>query len=143
MLKLGSTYLIVKDFEKSKEFYSKLLSMDATAQNMTRWAEFSFSGNCIALFNQKFDDEQFNSGEDIESKYSKEYIRNYKNKEITYGNNFVLNFGVEDLKEEYKRVKALGIGELSDIMFLNVAMPYYFFTLEDPDGNTIEITGKY
>lgn len=28
-------------------------------------------------------------------------------------------------------------------MYLNVAMPYYLFVIEDPDGNQIEITGNY
>jgi lactoylglutathione lyase len=37
----------------------------------------------------------------------------------------------------------LGIGKPSEIMFINVKSPYYLFLLDDPDGNTIEITGKY
>ncbi len=28
-------------------------------------------------------------------------------------------------------------------MYLNIKSPYYHFLLEDPDGNTIEITGRY
>jgi len=28
-------------------------------------------------------------------------------------------------------------------MYLNIASPYYFFLVEDPDGKTIEITGNY
>ncbi len=26
---------------------------------------------------------------------------------------------------------------------VNVHMPYYYFNLTDPDGNTLEITGNY
>jgi lactoylglutathione lyase len=40
-------------------------------------------------------------------------------------------------------VKALSIGKVSEIMYVNISSPYYFFVLDDPDGNTIEITGYY
>ncbi len=143
MLKLGSTYLIVKDFDRSKRFYEKFLSMEVTSQNMTRWAAFNFNGNCIALFNPKYDEAEFKKGIDIESRYSEEYLKNYKNKDIKYGNNYVLNFWTDDLEKELTRLKNLEIGELYEIMYLNTALPYYFFTLKDPDGNTIEITGNY
>jgi lactoylglutathione lyase len=32
---------------------------------------------------------------------------------------------------------------VTEILFINVASPYYFFMLEDPDGNHIEITGPW
>ena len=37
----------------------------------------------------------------------------------------------------------MSIGEVSDILYVNVHMPYYYFNLIDPDGNTLEITGNY
>ena len=55
----------------------------------------------------------------------------------------VFNFEVEDLKQEYERIKAQNIGEVSELMYVNMHMPYWYFNIEDPDGNTIEITGKY
>ncbi|WBW95853.1 VOC family protein [Oceanirhabdus sp. W0125-5] len=143
MLKLGSTYLYVKDMEKSLDFYEKLLEMKVSSQNFNRWAQFDFGGKCIALMNQKYDDEKMNSGESLEGIYSKEYLKRYKDYKITYGNNFVLNFYVDDLNEEYERLKNLNIGQVSPIMYLNVAAPYYLFTIEDPDGNQLEITGNY
>lgn len=143
MLKLGSTYLFVKDMEKSIVFYEQLLEMKVTSKNYNRWAQFDFKGNCIGLMNQKYDDERIKNTEESEDVYSKEYLKKYENYKITYGNNFVLNFYIDDLKAEYKRLKNLNIGRVSSIMYLNVASPYYFFTVEDPDGNVLEITGNY
>ena len=57
MLHLGSTYLIVKDMQKSIEFYEKLLDMNVSAQNYNRWAQFNFDGKCIALYNMDYDGE--------------------------------------------------------------------------------------
>lgn len=142
MLNLGSTYLIVKDIEKSIAFYESLLEMKVSAQRFDRWAQFDFNGNCIALFNPKYDEEMIKRGENLEAHYDDEYIECFQNKKIQYGNNFVLNFYVNDLDAEYERIKALKIGKTSKIMYLNISSPYYHFLLEDPDGNTIEITGN-
>lgn len=143
MLKLGSTYLYVKNMDKSIEFYEKLLEMKVTSKNFNRWAQFNFGGNCIALMNQAYDEERIKKDKNLEDVYSKEYLEEYKDFKVTYGNNFVLNFYIDDLNAEYVRVKNLNIGEISPIMYLNVASPYYLFTIKDPDGNTIEITGNY
>lgn len=143
ILKLGSTYLKVKDMEKSIQFYEKLLEMDVTSQNFNRWAQFDFHGNCIALYNPRYDFKMFKEGKALENNYGSKYISFKKKEDIVYGNNFVLNFYIEDLAKEHARLKGLKIGEISDIMYLNVASPYYFFVLKDPDGNMIEITGNY
>lgn len=143
MLNLGSTYLIVKDFQKSIIFYEALLKMKVTAQRFDRWAQFNFNGNCIALFNPKYDEDFIKQGKNLETHYDKEYLEYFKNRKIRYGNNFVLNFYVDDLNAEYERIKDLNIGKITKIMYLNISSPYYHFVLEDPDGNTIEITGQY
>lgn len=143
MLNLGSTYLYVKDMDKSINFYEQLLEMKVTSQNFNRWAQFNFGGNCIALMNKSYDDIKIKESDNLEGIYSKEYLEYYKNYKITYGNNFVLNFYIDDLRAEYKRLEKLNIGELSSIMYLNVSSPYYFFIIEDPDGNKLEITGDY
>lgn len=139
MLSLGCTYLIVKDFEKSLAFYEALLEMEATAQRFDRWAQFNFNGNCIALFNPKYDEDLIKRGENLEAHYDKEYLKYFQNKTIKYGSNFVLNFCIDDLNSEYERIKNLNIGKMTKIMYLNISSPYYHFLLEDPDGNTIEI----
>ena len=62
----------------------------------------------------------------------------------TFNNNLVVfNFDVDDLKREHVRLKELNMGEVSEIMYVNVHMPYWYFNIIDPDGNTLEITGKY
>lgn len=55
----------------------------------------------------------------------------------------ILNFEVADLNDEYERIKALNIGEVSEIMYVNVHLPYYYFNVQGPDGNTLEISGPY
>jgi len=142
MLRLGSTYLIVKDFEKSLSFYSDLLDMKPTGQNEDRWAQFDFYGSCIALWNPEYDFKLMDSPEDLSDVYSQNYIDYQKQTKINYGNNVVLNFYVADLEIEHQRVKSLQIGEVTEIMYINVAMPYYLFILIDPDGNQIEVTGN-
>ncbi|MDP4147232.1 MAG: VOC family protein [Bacillota bacterium] len=143
MLHLGSTYLIVKDIEKSMEFYEKLLQMKPTANNLNRWVQFDFDGKCIALYNKDFDKKMIEAADNLEQHYNGTYLRYYNERKINYGNNMVLNFWIEDLKEEYERIKALNIGIVSEIMYINISSPYHFFVIEDPDGNTIEITGGY
>ena len=143
MLHLGSTYLIVKNMEKSINFYQKLLQMRPTAKNFDRWAQFDFENKCIALYSDAFDKRTIELGDNLEQHYDTRYLHYYKERKINYGNNIVLNFWIEDLKKEHERIEKLNIGTLSEIMFLNIASPYYFFILEDPDGNTIEITGGY
>ena len=142
MLHLGCTYLVVKEMKKSAAFYEALLQMRPTHQNYDRWIEFAFEGRCIALYCNDYDERLIASGKDLKSHYSRSYISFLKERKITYGNQVVLNFWVEDLDEEYKRLEALSIGELSEMMYLNIALPYDFFMIYDPDGNMIEITGK-
>jgi catechol 2,3-dioxygenase-like lactoylglutathione lyase family enzyme len=143
MLSLGSTYLIVKDMQKSIKFYEALLEMKVSAQRYNRWAQFNFDGNCIALLNVKYDEELIKHGDNLELHYSSEYLKYIKNRQIQYGNNFVLNFYIENLNMEYERIKKLNIGKVTKLMYINISSPYHFFLLEDPDGNTIEITGNY
>lgn len=47
------------------------------------------------------------------------------------------------LKKKHERIKGLNNATVSEIMYLNISSPYYMFIVEDPDGNTIEITGGY
>ena len=143
MLHLGSIYLIVKSIDKSIEFYEKLLKMKVTAKNYDRWAQFNFDDKCIALYSDEYDIRAIKCNENLEQHYNEQYLNYFKQRNISYGNNFVLNFWIEDLNKEYERLEALNIGKMSGIMYVNISSPYYFFTVVDPDGNTIEITGKY
>lgn len=52
---------------------------------------------------------------------------------------FVLNFWVEDLKREYRRLKEENIGIMTEIRKVNEG--YFYFHIFDPDNNVCEITG--
>ena len=56
----------------------------------------------------------------------------------------VINLGTDDLRTEYERIRKLGIGmNVTDIRYINAGSPYYYFCLQDPDGNAVEITGPF
>ncbi len=141
-MQLGCTYLVVKDMSRSITFYEALLNMKAESKNIERWAQFH-CGNTIALWNPKYDKELIKNNSDVSVHFNDEYIKFKQNSSTQYGNNVVLNFNVSDLNKEYERIKLLGIGTVTEILYINIVQPYYCFMLEDPDGNKIEITGDY
>ncbi len=122
-LHLGSIYLIVKDFEKSVDFYEKFLDIKSgdRCRSGNKFIEFYFDNKCISLMNEN---NLIGHCTDPESPYK-----------------FVQNYWVEDLLTEYERVKALNIGKVTEI---REAYPtYHYFHLTDPDNNIIEVTGGY
>lgn len=140
---LGSIYLIVKDFNKSINFYEKLLEMNVTAKNMERFAQFDFEGHNISIMNGYFDNQNpeltIRKGQYVEKFDNLVAIAEAKNT-----NKFVLNFWVEDLEKERARILNLNVSDLvTKIKYVNNVMPYYYFQVADPDGNIIEITGRY
>lgn len=122
-LHLGSIYLVVKDFERSVEFYEKFYGQktDNRCRSGNKFVEFYIDGKCMALMNE---DNLIGHCTDLNSPYK-----------------FVQNYWVEDLMTEYRRVKSLNIGQVTEI---REAYPtYHYFHLTDPDNNIIEITGGY
>ena len=57
------------------------------------------------------------------------YISNYGNVTDTLikNNIIILNFEVKDLSSEYERLKSLNIGEVSQMMYVNIHLPYWYF----------------
>ena len=94
----------------------------------------------IRRFLQKIAERRTNKSERFNQAYIDDF---YKDTGAPKNNLVVFNFEVEDLKSEYERINALNIGEVSELMYVNVHMPYWYFNVIDPDGNTLEITGKY
>ena len=140
---LGSIYLISNDFEKSVDFYEKLLNMPVTSMNMTRFAQFVFEGHNISIMNAHFDtenpDKVVHKGEETDICKNMETAAAAPN-----AHKFVLNFWVEDLRSEYKKLKSLNISEkLTKVKYVCNVSPYYYFQLTDPDDNIIEVTGDY
>lgn len=122
-LHLGSVYLVVKDFERSVEFYEKFLNTKVgdRCRSGNKFVEFYIDNKCIALMNEN---NIKGHCTDLGSPYK-----------------FVQNYWVEDLQMEHERVKALNIGEVTEIL---EAYPiYHYFHLTDPDNNIIEVTGGY
>ncbi len=122
-LHLGSIYLVVKDFERSVEFYEKFLgvSVGSRCRSGNKFVEFYVDGKCISLMNES----------NLEG-HCTDPGSPYK---------FVQNYWVENLYLEHERVKALNIGAVTEIF---EAYPTYrYFHLTDPDNNIIEVTGGY
>lgn len=122
-LHLGSFYLVVKDFERSVQFYEKLLNIkiDNRCRSGNKFVEFYIDGRCLALMNESNIEGHCT---DLKSPYK-----------------FVQNYWVEELQTEYERVRSLNIGEMTEI--LEAYPTYHYFHLTDPDNNIIEITGGY
>ena len=124
----GSIYLVVKDFDKSLDFYEKVLDMKVSATNGKRFAMFNNPGLNLCLMNGDYD----------------EYDNMSKIANSTNTKKVFINLGVEDLDKEYQRILDLGIGiNMTPIRYLNVFSAYWYFTFMDPDGNPIEITGGH
>ena len=122
-LHLGSIYLVVKDFEKSVAFYEKFFGMNVSdrCRSGNKFVEFYIDNKCISLMNE---DNLVGHCTSLEGDYK-----------------FVQNYWVEDLRAEHERVKALQIGEVTEI--LEAYPTYHYFHMRDPDNNVIEITGTY
>ena len=143
MIKTGSIYLVVKDFDKSLDFYKQLLEKDVSAQNKTRFAIFHLNGLCICLMNGYFDTE---NPEQVvtQGKYYEVYDDMVAIAKKENSGKVVINLGTDDLRTEYERIRKLGIGmNVTDIRYINAGSPYYYFCLQDPDGNAVEITGPF
>lgn len=141
-MNLGCTYIKVSNMEKSIDFYSKLLQAQPQYSNKDRWVMFH-CGNTLALYNLQYDIDMLNRSENNASHYSDAYIKYLRQENTGASKTVVFNCTVDNLNEEFERIKNLNIGKVSEIMYVNITMPYYFFMVNDPDGNEIEIAGKY
>ena len=136
---LGTMYISVGNLEKSIDFYKLLLQEEPLYTNDDRWVQFS---NKIALYNKAYDEKIIDR--EPSERFNQAYIDDfYKSNGALKNNLVVFNFEVDDLKYEYQRLKNLNIGDVSELMYVNVHMPYWYFNIIDPDGNVLEITGQY
>ncbi|MCM1181058.1 MAG: hypothetical protein NC347_12425 [Clostridium sp.] len=134
-----STYIETEDFNKSIDFYKKVLQIEPIIFCENRWVEFQ-AGNKLALYNKKFDEQKINGNDPLDDHYNKAYIDDFYSGKSDRKNNIVtFNFYTENLKKEYERIKGLKICDLSEIKYVNIAEPYYYFNMCDPDGNILEI----
>ncbi len=137
-MKLCSTYIETDKFNEVVEFYEKIFQVKGNIYTKNRWIEFDFE-NKLAIYNRLYDEEKIRN-EDLKDCYNDEYIKNFNIDRGEKKNNIVtFNFYTSNLKEEYERIKKLNICNMSEIMYVNIKEPYYYFNIYDPEGNTIEI----
>jgi len=137
-MKLYSTYIETDKFDEVVEFYEKIFQVKGNTYTKNRWIEFDF-GNKLAIYNKLYDEKKIKS-EDLKDCYNDEYIKNFNIDRGEKKNNIVtFNFYTSNLKEEYERIKKINICNMSEIMYVNITEPYYYFNIFDPEGNTIEI----
>ena len=137
-MELYSTYIETDKFDAVVEFYEKIFQVKGNIYTKNRWIEFDF-GNKLAIYNRLYDEEKIRN-EDLKDCYNDEYIKSFNIDRGEKKNNIVtFNFYTSNLKEEYERIKKLNICNMSEIMYVNITEPYYYFNIFDPEGNTIEI----
>lgn len=141
-MELCCVYIETDKFDEVVNFYEKIFQKKGNIYTKNRWVEFDY-GNKLAIYNRQYDIEKINENK-IESNFSKSYIENFKKLSGKNVNNIItLNFYTDNLNKEYERIKNLRIGDISEIMYVNITEPYYYFNIFDPEGNTIEICGNY
>ena len=139
-LELTCTYIVVKNFEKSVDFYTSLLQTKVDSKFENRWASIKTpNGSTIGLLSANYDKQTVKSGKNLKKHYNQEFIKDMTDK-YSVGNTMVLNLKADDFKKEYKRIKALNPNYISKIQYVNFMCPYNFFMVQDPDGNQIEIS---
>ena len=137
-MELYSTYIETDKFDAVVEFYEKIFQVKGNNYTKNRWIEFDF-GNKLAIYNRLYDEEKIRN-EDLKDCYNDEYIKSFNIDRGEKKNNIVtFNFYTSNLKEEYERIKKPNICNMSEIMYVNITEPYYYFNIYDPEGNTIEI----
>ncbi len=143
MITKGAIYLIVKDFNRSLDFYKCLLERDVCAQNKNRFAIFDIGDFSLSIMNSLYDIQ--NPGKIITKGLRYDEYDNYH--EIALKDNpgkVVINLSSDNLRQDHDRLKSIGIGKnLTEIRYINAKNPYYYFSLKDPDDNIIEVTGKF
>lgn len=143
-MELICTYIETKNFDKSIHFYKNILQIEPIVFRENRWVEFEV-GNKIALYNIGFDEQKIKENDEIHNNYNEAYIDDFNSKKLDRKNNIVtFNFYTENLKTEYERIKKLKICDVSEMKYVNIVEPYYYFNISDPDGNVLEIcSDKY
>lgn len=136
-MQLCCCYIETDKFDEVIDFYEKVFQVKGKVYTKNRWIEFDF-GNKLSIYNRQYDIKIIE--ENSTKNYNKPFIENFK-QEKSVNNIITLNFYSNNLKNDYGRIKALKICEVSDIMYVNITEPYYYFNIYDPEGNTIEICG--
>lgn len=140
-MQLETTYICVNDMQKSLHFYQTLLQKEPDYTNDDRWVTF-LCGSSISLYNKKYDDLIIEK--EADKHFNQAYLDDFQRDDGEAKNNIVIfNFTTKHLAQEYERLKKANLGEMSEMMYVNVHMPYWYFNIKDPDGNVLEITEAF
>lgn len=113
--KLNSIYLAVKNMKRAVAFYEKLLDQKVSSFD-NRMSIFNLGEISFLLYNPQHDKEK-----------------------ISYGNNCIVNFEVDDIE---KAIKFTQQQHCDEVMKLEKINGYYIFQVKDPEGNMIEFYQK-
>jgi|GEM_PF-1508378 len=113
-MKLRYIILKVKDIERAKSFYSRLLSMEPTKEEPDRMIVFDMENVKIGLYNPLAD--------------------GYSLSDTDFGNNCYAAFGVDDINSELKRVSSF-----AEIIDQKKVDYHEWFEFKDSEGNILEI----
>ena len=140
-MELYSTYIETDRFDEVVNFYEKVFQKKGNVYTKNRWIEFDF-GNKLSIYNRLYDEEKIKNN-DMKDNYNNAYIENFEIDKGKKKNNIMtLNFYTDNLNVEYNRIKKLNMCRMSEIMYVNITEPYYYFNIFDPEENTIEICGN-
>lgn len=141
-MELCCVYIETDKFDEVVSFYEKVFQTKGNIYTKNRWIEFDF-GNKLSIYNRLYDVEKIKNNT-TPVNYNEQYVNNFPSlKERNVNNIITLNFYTSNLKQEYNRIKKLNLCEVSEIMYVNITEPYYYFNIYDLEGNTIEICGDY
>lgn len=141
-MELCCVYIETDKFDEVVSFYEKVFQTKGNIYTKNRWIEFDF-GNKLSIYNRLYDVEKIKNNT-TPVNYNEQYVNNFPSlKERNVNNIITLNFYTSNLKQEYNRIKKLTLCEVSEIVYVNITEPYYYFNIYDPEGNTIEICGDY
>ena len=139
-MQLASVYITTEKFNETVEFYKKVLEQEPYIFSENRWVEFNKYK--ISIYNKNYDKELIANSNNIEKHFNKACLEDFNKEKILKNNSVVFNFYCNNLKEELIRLTNLGI-QTSELMYVYIREPYWYFNIEDPNGNVIEIAGEY
>lgn len=113
-MKLRYFILKVKNLERAKNFYSRLLNMEPTKTETDRMVVFDLQNVKIGLYNPLAD--------------------GYTLTDSDFGNNCYTAFGVDDIKPELERVSSF-----AEIISNKKSGSHEWFEFKDSEGNILEI----
>lgn len=141
-MNLACVYINAQYYHETVSFYEQMLRQKGNEITVERWMEFS-CGHTLAILNAAYDAERLAGEQNVNEHYNDAYLKDCIQTENQGNDLMVQNYVCDDLKKEYERVKHLQIGTVSPLYYVSISMPYWYFNITDPEGNTLEITGPY